>query len=166
MPLLKSLEKWDGRQTALLEKIYQTEDDLIKKLLCLLNKGDKVQIAATWLLKKHLEEQGSITKKQILQIYQQIDIFTSWQSKLHILQSMPYMAIPKTVKPKIAQFLHQHLTDTNKLIRAWSYNGLFLLSQQYPEYQKDVNAMLDMALRDEAASVKARIRNIRKESGS
>jgi hypothetical protein len=60
-------------------------------------------------------------------------------------------------------FLRTCLADENKFVRAWAYNGFYLLSQQYPEYQQETEQFFAMAMRDEAASVKARIRNILKK---
>ncbi len=54
------------------------------------------------------------------------------------------------------------LTDHNKFVRAWSYNGFFELSRQHSEYLDETKQFFQMTMRDEAPSVKARIRNIMK----
>ena len=55
------------------------------------------------------------------------------------------------------------LTDQNKFVRAWSYNGLYELATSFPSLRKEAERFFDMALADEAASVKARVRNIMKK---
>ncbi len=73
------------------------------------------------------------------------------------------MPIAKGEKKKIEVFLRQCLTDGNKFVRAWAYNGFYEISVQYPEYKKETKLFFEMAMRDEAPSVKARIRNIMKK---
>ncbi len=55
------------------------------------------------------------------------------------------------------------LEDDNKFVRAWAYNGFYELAKQYPEYRTEAGQLFEMALRDEAASVKARVRNVMKQ---
>ena len=49
-----------------------------------------------------------------------------------------------------------------KFVRAWAYNGFYLLAVQHGEYEAEARQLLTMALRDEPASVKARVRNVLK----
>ncbi|VAW46017.1 hypothetical protein MNBD_GAMMA04-800, partial [hydrothermal vent metagenome] len=46
----------------------------------------------------------------------------------------------------------------------WAYNGFNELSVQYNEYRKETEAFFEMAMRDEAPSVRSRIRNILKQN--
>ena len=94
-----------------------------------------------------------------------LDRLEHWESKLHLLQSMPYMPIEKPVKQPVEFFLRNCLVDNVKFVRAWSYNSFHLLALQYPEYQAEVDKFFEMAMCDEVASVKARIRNILKQKG-
>ncbi len=48
------------------------------------------------------------------------------------------------------------------LLRARSYNEFYELSMQYPEHKKTKNS-LKWPMRDEAPSIKSRIRNIMKK---
>ena len=59
--------------------------------------------------------------------------------------------------------MRHNLTATNKFVRAWSYNGLYELARRDPVYLPEVEQIFELALRDEAPSVKARIRNLQKE---
>ena len=52
------------------------------------------------------------------------------------------------------------MVENNKLVRAWAYNGFYEISRQYPEYKEETKKLFAMAMKDEAPSVKARIRNI------
>ena len=48
----------------------------------------------------------------------------------------------------------------NKFVRAWSYNALFDISKRYNHNQSETMNLLLEAEKNEAPSVKARIRNI------
>jgi len=52
----------------------------------------------------------------------------------------------------------------NKFVRSWAYNGFYGLSRQYPEYIQETKQFFEVAMKDEAPSVKARIRNVTKNS--
>jgi hypothetical protein len=73
------------------------------------------------------------------------------------------MPISKNEIKTVEAFLRVSLTDSNKFIRAWAYNGFYEMAIQYPEYKNETKQFFEMAMRDEAASVKARIRNIIKK---
>ena len=72
------------------------------------------------------------------------------------------MTIAENQTEKLYYHLRHCLSDTNKFVRAWSYNGLAELAKQYPQYRGEVKQLFELAQNDdsEAASVKARIRNI------
>ncbi len=65
---------------------------------------------------------------------------------------MASMPILKPEKKMIEAFL-----------RAWSYNVFYELSMQYPEHKKETKKLFEMAMKDEAPSVKSRIKNIMKK---
>lgn len=158
------LEQWDGKEVRYLEKVYKQEksDKFIANIIILIRENGLVQNAATWLLKRALEDGSVISQSQIENIYKNVDKLDSWESKLHILQIMQYMKVSKKVKAQLERFLRDNLTDSNKFVRAWSYNGLYELCLVFPEYKDEVKNFFEMAMRDEAPSVRSRIRNIMK----
>ena len=162
MTLAADLSAWDGKSAADILSLYHqhaASPSFINDLLSACSKPH-LQSGATWLLKHHLEQGVSLDADIIEQLYAQLPLFESWQAKLHILQSIPFMPIPATQKNQVEAFLRSCLIDTNKFVRAWAYNGFHELSLQHPEYREESRQFLDMALRDEAPSVKARVRNI------
>ncbi len=86
-----------------------------------------------------------------------------WESKLHILQSFPFMPIPHSEKKKVEVFLRKCLVENNKFVRVWAYNGFYELAVQFPEYINETKQFFEMAMRDEAPSIQSRIRNIMKK---
>lgn len=159
------IEQWDGKDVRYLTEIYAATENvskLVEYSLHLLLETQHTQIAATWLLKKALEDGYKLSNNQVEIIYKNLDRLDTWESKLHILQIMPYMIISAKVKKNVERFLRNNLTDTNKFIRAWTYNGFYELCVAFPEYTDEVKSFFEMAMRDEAPSVKSRIRNIQK----
>ncbi|WP_163831095.1 hypothetical protein [Spartinivicinus ruber] len=134
MDIRKELAAWDGKSKAIISIIYDThyiEIDFADSIIELINYPD-FQKGATWLLKAYLEEGHCLQKKQIKCIYGYLKKLANWESKLHILQSLPFMPIAKVECKKVEQFLRETLTDKNKFIRAWGYNGFYILAKQYP----------------------------------
>lgn len=113
-------------------------------------------------MKKHLESNHSLSRAEIAIIYRLAPNLHALEAKLHILQSMAYMPVGEQEKQGVEVFLRNCLISDNKFVRAWAYNGFYELALQYPEYKAEVKNFLSMAMKDEAASVKARVRNILK----
>jgi len=158
--------QWDGRNTQSLIDFFAEYGETSEFLSCLLSylSQQETQRVASWLLKHFCEQGGQLNQAHIEQVYSQLGNLVHWESRLHILQCIGYMPISDMVKKPLEAFLRATLIDNNKFIRAWSYNGFYLLCMQYPEYREEVEQFFIMAMRDEAASVKARIRNILKNS--
>ncbi len=165
MNIRKELNNWDGKSAddiRLIYTQYHQEQSFISELIRLI-KDTSHQKGATWLLKSHVSEVGHIDSGTATKIYALLTKLDNWESKLHILQSIPGMPIEKSVKISVEIFLRECLSDSNKFVRAWTYHGFFELASQYPEYMEETRLFFDMAMRDEAPSVKARIRNIYKK---
>ncbi len=165
MRIKSKIEKWDGKSVSEIGDIYTYhyhESSFVSEIITLTGM-DKLQKGATWLLKRYLENENELSKSEINSIYKNLGAIEQWESKLHILQSLPFMPIGKLQKNKVEAFLRKCLVDNNKFVRAWAYNGFYELAVQYPEYKKETKQFFEMAMRDEAPSVKSRIRNIIKK---
>ncbi len=165
MSLQKEIESWDGKSIRDISEIYDRHchnEEFKSDLLRLA--GDPVtQKGSTWLLKHHLENDINPSNRELADIYNKLDVLEHWESKLHVLQSLPFLTIPKNHKNKVEIFLRACLMENNKFVRAWAYNGFYELAVQYPEYVQETREFFEMAMRDEAPSVKSRIRNILKK---
>lgn len=160
--LKTELEQWDGKNTDAITLIYQEhhfEPYFIAQIIEL-SEEESYCSGATWLLKHHFEAEEQLTDSEIDAVYGKLNGIENWEAKLHLLQSIPYMPISENNKPLVETFVRACLGDRNKFLRAWAYNALFVLSQQYPEYLGDVKRLFKIALRKEAPSIKARIKNI------
>ncbi|MHA2815162.1 hypothetical protein [Vibrio campbellii] len=161
----KDVLGWDGKSAEDIEQIYiehHTEDVFRSKVidLCL---DELLNVGGTWLLKHHLECGGTLSTEEQQAILIRLPSYEHWESKLHILQVLEHFCITKQTRRVLEPFLRHGLSDINKFIKAWSFNGLYELAVQYPELQNEVSELLHLALAHEPASVKARVRRLLKK---
>lgn len=165
MELSQAIQRWDGKSTDDIAEIYtrhHASQDFTTQLLdCLLS--PTLQVGASWLLKKWLEDGHALTGLQVAVIFRSLAKLEHWQSCLHLLQCLDRLPIGEPDKLLVEQFLRENLNHSNKFVRAWSYNGFYVLARQHPEYRAETAQFFAMALRDEAPSVVARIRNLMKQ---
>ena len=162
----QEIANWDGKSSSDIGAIFARRCDdkgFVSQLIASAQNAD-LQPGATWLLKRHLEDGRRLRKSEVAKLFKLLPQLEHWESKLHVLQSIPYLSISKTDKKRVEKFLRECLLHTNKFVRAWAYNGFYEISLQYPEYEEEAKTFFEMAMRDEAPSVKARIRNIAKDS--
>ncbi len=165
MSLALEIRQWDEASVAYLQAVYQRHSeragfvsDVVEFLGdCALQKG------ASWLLKRYLQAGKPISGADTAMVFGRLHAIEHWQSKLNLLQSLSFMEIGEMQRKSVEAFVRHCLADDNTFVRAWAYDGFYRLAMQYPEYENEVKLFFDMALRDEAPSVKARIRNIMKE---
>lgn len=165
MKLQQEIENWDGKSVEALQAIFDChglEEGFGAALVPLLKQPD-LQRGASWLLKQYLEEAGVLSSTEVKRVFQSLADLIEWETQLHLLQSLPYLTIGKRHVKQVETFLRRCLASKNKFVRAWSYNGFYELSLQHPQFQAEVDQLLEQALKDEAASVKARVRNIMKQ---
>ena len=164
MTLLEEIASWDNKSAATLQSTYNRhggKEDFLATIIEHIAVVE-VQRAATWLLKRHLETGNSLSPRSSREILDTLSDQEHWESKLHILQCLPYLDIPEDKSADLERFLDSCLDSDNKFLRAWAYNGFNELSIRFPRYREEVNQMLVRALESEAASARARIRNILK----
>lgn len=168
MDILAEIAAFDGKHTDVLETLgarLVPEPPIIQELCEIAQRDEaKFQAAATWLLKRFQEGRASFSSTHVVDILNLFNHVTYWEARLHLLQMLPEFTIPATQKELLHRVLLDGLNDTNKFVRAWSYQGLASLAEQYDEFRAEVIGLLEVAQQEEAASVKARIRNIRKKA--
>ncbi|MDE0122107.1 MAG: hypothetical protein OXS33_10310 [bacterium] len=164
MTLLEEIASWDGKSATALQSTYERHSDDEDFLATVLEHIADVELqrAATWLLKRHLEARNSLSPGDSRAILGVLSDQEHWESRLHLLQCLPYLDIPEDQSTGLEQFLDSCLESDNKFLRAWAYNGFNELALRLPSYRDEVNLMLARASESEAASVRARIRNILK----
>ncbi|MXY41949.1 MAG: hypothetical protein F4160_06335 [Rhodospirillaceae bacterium] len=162
--LAETMAARDGKSAAALQSAYErhhAEEDFVATILEHLAEL-KSQRAATWLLKKHLESGNSLSAAECRALVGGLSLQEHWESKLHMLQCIPYLSIAEEDCAALEGFLEAGVRSDRKFVRAWAYNGFNELSLRFPRYRKMTDRMLARASESEAASVRARIRNILK----
>lgn len=162
--LIEKMAAWDGKSVAVLQSAYErhhAEENFVTTILEHLAKVE-AQRAATWLLKKHLEAGNTLTAAESRAIVGGLSLQEHWESKLHMLQCIRWLNIAEEDCAALERFLDAGVRSDSKFVRAWAYNGFNELSLRFPRYRKMTDRMLAQASESEAASVRARIRNILK----
>jgi hypothetical protein len=158
------LQHFDGKHVDSLLGVAETlplDGSSIDQLISLAERSDPpTQIAATWLLKHFQSRNISFTPAQVTRLVEQLSSSGPWESRLHLVQMLPKLAIPVACTEQLFQWLVAALSERNKFIRAWVFTALHSLGSQHRDYAPEVNPLLDQALRDEAASVRARLRQL------
>ncbi|WP_102796128.1 hypothetical protein [Bowmanella denitrificans] len=163
--LRQALYGWDGKSASAIRHIYteySVDADFLTQLMQLIQVPE-LQPGVTWLLKASLEHGQDLNAQLQATLLDAFVTIDAWQAQLHILQSFAYLSVDQLRKTAVEAKLRYGLRHPNKFVRAWSYHGLYHLALQYPELQSDVTQLLEMALKDEPASVKARVKKLVKQ---
>ncbi len=164
MDLEETLATWDGKSIRQLDRIYALfgeSKSFLRDIVRILGQ-EEFEIGASWLIKNHLEKGNLPDSGTTAYIYAQAHLFISWESKLHILQCIPFLGIPFSEKESVEGFLRKCLASKNKFVRAWAFGGFYDLAQRHAEFRDEARQLIASAMLEESASVKARIRNVLK----
>ncbi len=166
MNIIAALRQFDGKHT---EPLVPLADDFISsncnfdELLAIAEHDDvKLQVAATWVLRRCCDNGVSFDEQTTKALIELLSRVSHWEARLHLLQILPSLTIHSGKVSKLWKILVELTGDSNNFVRAWSYNLLAEIGNQYPKRQKEVLGLLETADQDKAASVRARIRQIRK----
>ena len=159
-------ELLDSHDAAALEDLLSRNPAthlLVRSLVALVGDDDEtVQTRATWMLKRLAENHVNLKAAHLIALFGSVSELTSWISKLHVCQMLQQVNIPEESTGSVAWLLERNLMDENRFLRAWSYSGFYELAKQHPKYIDYALEQLKRGETEKAASVKARIRNIRK----
>lgn len=166
MRLVERLAAWDGRDVALLEEVYDLHaglGDFVAQALEAAAGDERGQSGGTWMLKRRLEEGGRLDAQETARFFGLLGALTAWEAQLHALQSMPYLTISARSRPGVERFVRAALESEATFVRAWAYTGLFELASTFDELRAEADRLMDAGLEEGPASVRARIRNLRKK---
>lgn len=125
------------------------------------------QIGASWLLRARLEElaaAGVAVGDAIIGELATVlpAIHEAW-ARQHVCQCLAVLEIPAPLAPAFARFLRAAADAEPKFLRAWGVDGFVRLGWQHAEYAREAETCLARAESDDAASVRARARNLRRD---
>ena len=165
--LIQELQRFDGKQTAPLEDVAArllSDEHAVELLLAACESEEpKLETAASWVLKR-LQEQGrTLSSPQSNRLLKLLPTLQAWEAKLHVLQMLPQVRVTKRLASTVFQAAVDFLdSEDNKFLRAWSYNALVVLADAHPQLRGQAGELVALAQQEEAASVRARIRNATK----
>ncbi len=158
----QAVRAWDGKSAAAIEAVYDGhhgDKGFAAGLIELLSIRD-AERGATWLLKHHLDGGNRLTAPQVRKVHRALADLAHWESRLHLLQCQQYLSVAAADRAAVEHFVRRCLGDDNKFVRAWAYDALYRLAVQYTDLSEELDQIFEMAMRDEAPSVKARIRRL------
>ena len=165
--LREALNAFDGKHTDSLERIatrLPVDQALLDGLSELALDDDlKLQSAATWLLKRFAEAGVTLNDSQGARLLQVLKRDSHWEAKLHVLQMLDRLSVPQEERGTAMEQAVAQTEESNRLIRAWSYHGIAVVADGHQQYRLEAQTWLSHGETDEAASVRARIRRLRKK---
>jgi hypothetical protein len=164
--LIESLQEFDGKRTSTLERLSVSmprNDDSLTQLLAVAEHDDTtLQVGATWILKRWLEDGVPQIEKSAADLVRLLKHATCWEVRLHLLQMLASMRIPARSMGSLKTLLPGLLVDENKLVRAWALSVLAEVADKSEASRADAISTIRHAENDDAASVRARVRQIQK----
>jgi hypothetical protein len=164
--LIESLRRFDGKRTSELERRSASmprSDESVARLLAAAEHDETtVRVGSTWILKRWLEEGVPQVEKSAASLVRLLKCEVAWEVRLHLLQMLSSVRIPARSVAGLMRLLPGLLIDDNKLVRAWALGVLAAIGDQSEALRQDVISTLRDAEDDHAASVRARVRQIRK----
>ena len=164
------LSSWDPRDVAEGERLYRKHSasrTFLRRLIpCCLS--PETEITATWMLKHHIDEHGKPLPQPLAdQLFAGCDTMHAWEARLHLLQCMSHIAVPAAHKKPVLRLLERCVRDDNKFVRAWALSAFVAFAAAHPRYRNRVCEMIeDAQATDPAASVRARLRTLRRDKTS
>jgi len=158
--LRAELRRYDGGATATLAAMdlrFGTRRGYLDSLVTLAGDPERpVSDGATWMLKSALEAGRQLTPEQTARLLDGLDAIVAWQARLHVCQCAAHLDVPADRTEAHRRWLMPLLSAGRPFLRAWALDALCHLDGT------DCAALLERMGEDPAASVRARVRNLRK----
>jgi len=162
--LRQKIGEFDGKATTLLgeaEAAFSEDEGYLDTLIALLSeRQDHLASGASWLIKSAIERGDDITEDQVISLVGRLSDVEDWSAQLHLCQVLRRLTVPCQVAGDLADWLMGLLDHERPFVRAWSLDALGAVALVHMTYAQRFNAALDLAKQDEAASVRARARNL------
>lgn len=154
------LVNYDGRSPSILSETavqFRGHAGFPDALVQLAGDPDRlVSEGATWILKSELEAGRRLDAQQTARLIEQRERITAWQAQLHLCQLVHHLDVPDARRDALRRWLERLLEAKRPFLRAWALYAICHLPG------KPVVPVLDRMEQDPAASVRARVRQLRK----
>ena len=167
--LTDALSEFDGKATEGFEGLLlelEESPEAAELLLELMSSRDESRaIGASWLLKALLEGGWQLDRKEVSMLARSLERLQGDWVALHVCQSMRFFEVPGRNGDQFARFLDRCVVSDQKFLRAWAIDGFWRLAGCHDAYLPRAHQLIQQGAEDPAASVRARVRNLRKEMG-
>lgn len=164
--VLERILEFDGKTTGSLESACQSAGksfaDFDRLLELAASDDTRLQIAATWAICKLLELGAAMSAGELERFTETAAAQSAWEAQLHISQSIQFLESANLNTGVLAKTLHPWCAAKRPFLRAWAIDAICGLAQHDPELKETARELLTKGESDPAASVRARVRNLRK----
>ncbi|MBT8459286.1 MAG: hypothetical protein HKP37_06460 [Boseongicola sp.] len=161
--LRNSLEEYDGKSPTILSEIATLQrgrKTFLPDLVTLASDPQgSIADGATWILGSELKAGETLAVQEVHRLLSSLTDIVTWQAQLHICQSLRHLSVPPELLPDLISWLTPLLEAKRPFLRTWSMDALCSLWGTSP----DTDALLTRMETDDAASVLARARALRRE---
>ena len=161
--LIDKLKSWDGVHIESVTKLYDENvenSDFFEDLVVIYKNEQELQKVATWLIKHHYDKGNKLPNSLTEKLLSTCATIENWEAKLHILQLLPHFELTEKSLIATEGFARNCLTDKNKFVKAWAFNGLYVLTKYIPELKNELQFICERAMQTESASVKSKVKKI------
>ncbi len=160
--LRQELTTYDGRSPTILSEIsvrYRDQPNFLSDLVRLaVDENPLISEGATWMLKAELEAGQVCSPQDVKRLVVGLKGVTAWQAQLHICQSIKHITVPQELALELERWLSALLDAPRPFLRAWALDAVCQLRGASPK----TKALLAQMETDDAASVRARVRNLKR----
>lgn len=162
--LLAALSEFDGRDMTPLESVRKAHEptaELVATLVAHMGSAEeRIQIAATWLLKGFIRDGLELGDDQVVGLSETLSGIADGHAALHVCQLIGGLEIPESAADAYGAFARRGLDSSATFVRAWATDALHHIALQHPRYADEASAAVARALADPAPSIRARARKI------
>lgn len=168
------LASFDGRNTDVLERVAAALDQEANAVGTLIDFAEQDPdapdaTAATWVLLRLCKQRqtASFDAAAITRLASLLTNTSQWEPRLHILQALARVDVQSALKPRQRESLARRVMplarDAKPFVAAWALNLLGQLGGGLsPAVQVTIAPLIHAAERDGPASVRARMRQLRR----
>ncbi len=162
--ILDDLQDYDGRSVAILGEVshrHRAIPHYHDALFEVIEHGQPVdQDAATWLLKDSIEKDRDFDTEVSKRLAGSTHLLRNWAAKLHVCQLIRYLTFESEQARALAVWVQPLLGHKRPFVRAWALDAIVHLASFDRGLLETARKALEGAGGDDAASVRARARNL------
>jgi len=161
-----NLLEFDGKAISILSEAiaaHHDSADYLKQVIHFsTDKRPYVADGATWILKFEAENGLRVGSDRLIPLIANLEAIKSWPAQLHLCQAVDAFEFTEKQAEQFyhwAASMHNHERPFN---RAWSLHAQVVIAAKFAKFRKSASLALVNSEADVAASVRARVRNLKK----